>query len=210
MYDREQQLIELAIKHNSDKHGHHFYMKHYAKFLPERCRSLLEIGIAAGASALIWDDFYKKDCDLHFLDLFLDPNHVSPRWCRERNFVPHQGDQSDLHALAAIKEKFGVIIDDGSHRADHMLISFKHLFLNNSVEGGLYVIEDLACNKNEFYYGGEVSTFEQTPLWMFQNYLQTGKIVNPYFNETESEIYENLIGEVHIEENEEIVFIYRK
>lgn len=202
-------LTEIANKYPTDKNNHG-YIPHYEKHLPQQCRYLLEIGAAKGASALMWREYY-PDCDIHLLDLFGDPNHVSVLWCRERFFVPHRGDQSDLNVLSAITEQFEIVIDDGSHRADHQLISFKHLFLINLVSGGVYAIEDCHCNTIEFYNGdGLVRSYEDTALHMFKTFQETGELINPYFQGSEIDIYKNLIDRVEILENEKLILIWRK
>jgi hypothetical protein len=172
---------------------------------------MLEIGVLKGASANVWNDFYGKDeLDLYLLDLYQDPDNVSPRWVINNGWHPIIGDQSDIHVLAGIKRQFEVIIDDGSHAAHHQLLSFKHLFLNNLVSGGLYVIEDLACSKNPFYYGGGVINFYDTPLYMLKHFINHGEIVNPYFNNgEEAQVFKSLIEGVKIFD-EEIAFITRK
>lgn len=209
MIDREQRIKNLAAAFGTDKVGHHEYAAAYAQCLPDKCRSMLEIGVAKGASAGMWDSFYgHEELDLYLLDLYLDPDHVSPRWVRNRGWTPIVGDQSDMGTLSAIRAQFDVIIDDGSHRADHMLISFKHLFMNNLKGGGLYVIEDLNCNKYPFYYGGAVINYSDTPLYMLKDFINYGEIVNPYFNEGEASVFKSLIKGVKIFD-EEIVFIER-
>jgi hypothetical protein len=202
-------LIDLASRHLTDKLDHG-YLPHYQQHLPPQCRSLLEIGAAKGASALMWREYY-PDCDIHLLDLFLNPDFVSVKWCREHFFVPHRGDQGNLKVLASIPDQFEVIIDDGSHRADHQLISFKHLFFNNLVSGGLYAIEDCHCNKLPFYWGdGAVTMFEYTALHMFKQMKETGELINPYFNEGETEIFKSLIDRIDILEDEKLILIWRK
>lgn len=202
-------LHELAEKYQTDK-LQHGYIQHYSQHLPAQCRYLLEIGVAKGASALMWREYY-PDCDIHLLDLFGDSNHVSTKWCREKFFVPHRGDQSDLNVLSTILEQFEVIIDDGSHRADHQLISFKHLFFNNLVSGGVYAIEDCHCNKIDFYNGdGLVNGYEETALSMFKTLKESGELINPYFAGEEIEIYKSIIGRVEILENEKLILIWRK
>ena len=208
--NKEQFLTLLAESHGTDKLGHG-YMPEYAKNLPDKCRSMLEIGIANGASALMWKDFYGADeLDLHYIDLFLNPDFVSPMWAKNRGITPHIGDQENLSFLSGITDQFEVIIDDGSHNAQSMLISFKHLFVNNLVSGGTYAIEDLHCNKKPFYYGGDVKTIDDTPLVMFLNFIVNGKIKNVYFNNGESEVFENLIGKVEFGADNKIVFITKK
>lgn len=210
MTDKEQRLNTLARRFGTDKIDHHSYMRPYSQCLPDKCRSMMEIGVAKGASAQLWSEFYGQDeLDLYLLDLYQDQDHVSPRWVRNRGWVPIIGDQSDLNVLSMINPQFEVIIDDGSHRADHMLISFKHLFLNNLKGGGLYIIEDLHCNTNTFFYGGFVHNFSDTPLAMLKTFCNEGVIKNDFFNKGESEVFRSLIEGVKIFDDK-IAFITRK
>lgn len=203
-------LTDAAEKTGTDKLDHGYIPK-YAELLPDTCTSFLEIGIAEGKSALLWDMFYGKDkLDLHYIDLFLNPDFVNERWCRNRGIQPHAGSQSDVEFLSTIKNKFEVIVDDGSHNAAHQLISFKHLFLNNTKEGALYFVEDCHCNKDEFYWGEGVTQFDDTPLFMFHHFLEAGTIKNKFFNEGESEVFENLIEWVRIECDSKLIIIKRK
>lgn len=202
-------LHDLAAKYGTDKLKHG-YIPHYQQCLPTSCSTMLEIGAAKGASAMMWRDYYPK-CGIHLLDLFLDPEHVSVEWCEDHSFIAHQGDQGDVYLLDSVKEIFNVIIDDGGHRADHQLISFKHLFLNNVASGGLYAIEDTHCNKLPFYWGnGAVTMFEYTALHMFTQLKETGELINPYFTGEEIEIYKSIIGRVEILEDEKLILIWRK
>lgn len=206
---KERELARYAAHFETDKLGHG-YVPHYAEHLPDRCFSMLEIGVWKGASALMWDAFYGNNLvDLYLFDLYKDPNTVPARWVRNHGWVPIIGDQSDSVALASIGRSFEVIIDDGSHNAHHQLISFKHLFLNNLEPGGLYVIEDLHCNKDPFYYGGEVKRFEDTPLRMLKHFCNEGVIDNVYFNEGESDTFQSLIGSIKVYDDK-IAFITRK
>lgn len=206
---REQQLRIFAGEFNTDKLGHG-YLKHYAAELPDRCRSLLEIGIDQGGSAMMWDAFYGgTKLDLWLLDLYLNPDTMPVREVRNHGWVPVIGDQSSIEVLSSIKRDFEVIVDDGSHNAHHQLISFKHLFLNNLRPGGVYVIEDLHCNKESFYYGGLVKSLDDTPLAMLEKFQRNGRIANPYFNEGEANVFYDLIGSVKIFDDK-ISFITRK
>lgn len=205
------EFLESLVKEFPSDIGQHGYLEPLSRHLPDTCRSMLEIGIAEGNSALIWSSFYGNDTlDLFYIDLFINPAFVSPRWCRNRGIVPIIGSQSDLRVLASIKEQFSCCLDDGSHNAYDMAVSFKHLFLNNLLSGGIYFITDTHCNKDSFYWGQGVEVFEDTPLWVFKNYIETGKIQSKFFNEGESEVFESLIESVHIEANEKMIVIKRK
>lgn len=208
-------LDEIGIKHGTDKasvNGHD-YLRTYQKILPVKCRSLLEIGIAKGASAEMWLEYYGQDeLDLHYIDLFINPEFKSARWCRNRGIVPHIGSQSDINLLYSIKEKFEILIDDGSHVCQHQLVSFKHLFPNNLVEKGIYAIEDTHTSQphEKYYWGYGVEEFEDTPLWLFKNFKETGKIQHKFFNDGESEMFESLIDTVDILCDEKLIIIKRK
>lgn len=209
-----ERLVEAALSVPNgipvtDKHTGHNYLPSYAEFLPDKCRSMLEIGVAKGSSALMWQKFYGLGLDLYLIDLFKDPDHVTIPWCRSKNFVPKEGDQSDIEFLGTIKKEFNVIIEDGSHNSNQQLISFKHHFVNNLVSGGLYCVEDLNCCKQKFYWSDFVTQFEDTILYMLQEYNYSRLIRNTYFTTNESIMFQNLIDRVEIV-NEEIAFIWKK
>lgn len=215
---RAQQFDQLARIMGSDKAepnpinnpSGHGYMKYYAEHLPETAMYLLEIGCYKGASLKMWDRIYNLKCDIHCIDLFLNPELMSERECRESGFVPHQGDQGDITFLEGIKKQFDVIIDDGSHNAHHQLISFKQLFRYNLKSGGIYVIEDLHCNFDRYYYSDMINDFNHTPLAMLHKYNDLGKeINNPYFEDHEARQIESMIEWVKIYDDT-IAFIKRK
>lgn len=206
--NREEFLMSCAQQLKTDKIGHG-YISEYAKYLPEKINAMLEIGVLKGASAIMFDLFYKRKPDIHLIDLFGEEGNMTPRECRRFEFIPHKGSQSDLDFIASIKDKLDLIIDDGSHIASDQLISFKHFFMNNLTSGGQYYIEDTHCNLTEFWWGGEVKRFEDTALWMFDNYIKTGEIINPYFNEGEQEVYKNLISDVKILADRKLILINR-
>lgn len=205
--ERQTLIHNLFIEFSSDKKDHGYFIP-YGEHLPETCSSLLEIGCLKGASLYCWNKLYGADCDIHTIDLFGDPANMSVRACRDAGFVPHEGNQSNLPFLSTIHKQFEIIVDDGSHLAEDMIESFKHLFVNNTKSDGLYVIEDTLTNYDKFWWGGLVTKFEYTPIAMFKNYLENGVIENPYFNTGESEVFKNLIKRVEIWENK-IIFIWK-
>lgn len=207
--NRTDLFIHVAEKYNTDKQGHG-YMPYYAQHLPERIDCMLEIGIAKGASAQMWQELY-PDTDLHYLDLFLDPKHVNVKWCRERFIVPHKGSQSDISVLSRISEQFNVIIDDGSHNAHDQWVSFKHLFVNNLAPDGIYCLEDTHCNKDSFYWSHDVTEFEHTPLGLFTGYANDTPVYpTAYFTEGEANVFCNLIASISIVADEKLIIIKKK
>jgi len=65
---------------------------------------------------------------------------------RCHKFHGNQSDLEDLIKVISVAKSFDIIIDDGSHMGRDQQLTLKHLmpFLN---PGGIYIIEDLLCNR---------------------------------------------------------------
>lgn len=206
-----ERLTELAEKYGTDKLGHG-YIPVYEKHLPKHPMSMIEIGCMNGASAKMFDDYFDNKIDVHIIDLFLNPDFVSMRWCRNNFFVPYQGSQSDIGFLSKINVQADFIEEDASHNCHEQLITFRHCFVYNLKSKGVYFLEDTHTSKPEekFYWSGGVQNYEDTPLWMFKNYMETGVIKNFMFSDADAEMFENIIESVHIEADEKIIIIKKR
>ena len=140
-------LKALAAIYGSEKWGSHWYAQHYERhFAPLRKKRLniLEIGIggyddplAGGESLRMWRTYFPYSrifgidiCDKHV--------HNEPR------IKTFHGSQVDEKFLAEVVKEIGhidLVIDDGSHRNEHVLHTFKFLFPRMSKDG-IYVVED--------------------------------------------------------------------
>jgi hypothetical protein len=140
-------LTRLAALFKTDKWGAHWYMNHYQRyFAPLRTKrlNLLEIGVGGyeypdrgGESLRMWKAYFRKSRIIG-IDLY-DKSQL-----RERRVDIRQCDQTDSLALGRLSSEyrgFDIIIDDGSHRNDHVIITFKILFPLLRPEG-IYVVED--------------------------------------------------------------------
>lgn len=203
-------LEVLAKKYGTDK-LQHGYLPYYQKYIPAKSKTMIEIGVAYGASAQMFDEYFNNNIDIHIIDLFMNNDFVSERWCRNKNFVPYAGSQSNINFLSSINVQADFIEEDASHNCFEQLVTWKHCFVNNLRSGGVYFLEDTHTSKpqEKFYWGNGVEVFEDTPLWMFKNFLETGKIKNFLFTEGESWVFENLIKEVHIEADEKLIIIVK-
>jgi len=59
------------------------------------------------------------------------------------------GSQADPNFLAEINGEFGpfaLILDDGSHKTHHQIVSFGALFRDALKDGGCYMVEDMHTN----------------------------------------------------------------
>jgi hypothetical protein len=176
------ELCELFIKHISDKCPEvgHSYSPEYYNLLKENretFKNILEIGIGtkeimgslcgpnykAGASLRAWQEFFPNakifGADIAKEVLFNDGN-IS---C----FYTDQSDSKELeNTISEIKNKvndqkltFDLILDDGSHIFEHMMLTFKTLGKYVSL-GGLYIIEDIKKPYVQSFIDLKVDGFE--------------------------------------------------
>jgi hypothetical protein len=140
-------LTELAQEFRTDKWGRHFYTPHYERHL-QHLRgeefTLLEIGIGGyarekqgGRSLRMWKHFFPR-AQIVGLDIEDKSFVEAPR------IRAYQGSQTDLQVLEQIIAEHGrpqVVVDDGSHRPEHIRETFRLLF-PLLADDGIYAIED--------------------------------------------------------------------
>ena len=140
-------LTELAQEFGTDKWGDHRYTPHYQRHLEHLRRekfTLLEIGIGGyarqrrgGASLRMWKHFFPR-AQIFGLDIedksFVDRHRI-------RTFQGSQADEAVLKEIWAEADDIRVVIDDGSHRPEHIRETFRVLF-PLLPDGGIYAIED--------------------------------------------------------------------
>lgn len=173
-------IDHIGVKYGTDKSSiGHNYLKHYGKYLPSRVHRLLEVGCEMGESLRMWKEIY-PNAEIHTIDLFQNPNFASERDMKDEGFFTHRGDQFYRKTYDSLEGKFDVIIEDGSHNANHQIFSFYMLFENHLKSEGLYVLEDLHCCKDTFFLNG-MSSLDQTILpalknkgsWFYAQYGQS-------------------------------------
>lgn len=108
---------------------------------------MLEIGVSNGGSLDLWREFFGADAIIYGIDINPD--------CAVHNGRSGQvriGSQNDPAFLNGVVDEMGgldILLDDGSHVAEHQRTSFRTLYPRLSV-GGLYAVEDL----HTAYWGG--------------------------------------------------------
>lgn len=140
-------LTWLGKHFKTDKAGLHQYTQHYMRHfshLRTKPVTLLEIGIggyarerAGGASLRMWKHYFREG-RIYGLDIE-DKSFVD-----EDRITSFQGSQADPEVLRGLVEKIGrpdIVIDDGSHRPEHILATFEVLF-PLLADDGIYVVED--------------------------------------------------------------------
>jgi SAM-dependent methyltransferase len=197
------QLYEIASRHACDKGLHgpsnkwsgNNYTDVYQAYFGHRrneITAIMEIGLGVkgenwkanishgendtgGASLKLWYDYFPN---AKIIGLDINP----AGFLRNDRIDTHQTDQGDRGQLQAIVEKyktgsFDIIIDDGSHRADHQQITLETLFPLLKPDG-LFFIEDL----NDYGFGGKARGAHATPdvistRDLFREYARSGKIL---------------------------------
>lgn len=170
-------LTELILRFGSDKWGFHHYTGHYSRFfepLRDLPLTVLELGIggygsptSGGGSLKAWQRYFHRG-----LVFGVDIVDKSPLDGQRR--TTRRGDQSDKAFLDGLIAETGapdIIIDDGSHRCDHVIASFQHLF-PRLAPGGIYVVEDTQTSYWESF-GGSASRLSDvdTSMGYFKSLL---------------------------------------
>lgn len=155
-------LCEIAIKYGTDKCPFineryvHPYTPFYYELLKERresIRKVLEIGIGypspkfrkernyvMGASLRMWRDFFPN---AHVYGIDIRPDIIF----QDERISTFLCDAYDGNQLSELLKKIGtdidLVIDDGSHKAEHQIFTAKALMpaLKDDV---IYIIEDVA------------------------------------------------------------------
>lgn len=101
----------------------------------------LEIGVSEGGSLLLWRSWFGSDATIFGVDI--DPTSadlVDPDVAQVR--IGSQDDPDFLRSVVADMGGVDIVLDDGSHMADHQRISYETLW-PLLTPGGRYLVEDV-------------------------------------------------------------------
>jgi uncharacterized protein YjlB len=127
--------FEIAFqKLKCDKHYHRYHECYYEMLGESSVKSLLEIGVAFGASIkawkMIWPSALIEGIDLHRMyDLTL-----------ENDFKIYNFDSIDIDKAKTITKTYDIIVDDGDHNWKTQLLTFNNY---HDKANKFYVIEDV-------------------------------------------------------------------
>jgi hypothetical protein len=122
------------------------FLRHYERELAQfrdQAINVVEIGVAGGASLLTWQRFFSVAT---IVGIDINPNCKRLQVGRA---IIEIGSQADPDFLDEVCRKYPptIVIDDGSHKADHIRFTFEHIF-PLLAPGGCYIIEDLHFHFN--------------------------------------------------------------
>ena len=173
-------LTEIANKYNCDKgtvaYEAHGYTEEYGKIIPETGKyNLFEIGIWHGDSLRMWHE-YNPELYIDAIDIDVETRKYDKEINNVNVFIADQGNIKELERLSLCTE-YDFIVDDGSHRYEDILTSYKVLYPKLK-DGGYYFIEDLhAPQAQKYKLLGEIASLYDftTPgfrcdgkLWIIQ------------------------------------------
>jgi tetratricopeptide repeat protein len=119
------------------------YLPHYERLFGHwrgDAFNLIEVGVAGGASLKTWAEYFPNAT---IVGIDIAPG--AEKFAGDRIHI-RIGSQADPDFLGSVAAEFPprLVIDDGSHRADHQMASFDGLF-PKLLPGGCYVCEDLTA-----------------------------------------------------------------
>ena len=139
---------------NSPRHKHPYSSVYSMLLSPLRHKPIqfVEIGIAYGASANAWGNWF-TNAHLYFFDR--DENFVNSvkQTTTVQSALMDVAKPGDVHRalLAASSDLYDVILDDSSHDFDHQIRIIKESIVHVK-SGGYIIIEDIYRSRNEKDY----------------------------------------------------------
>jgi len=112
---------------------------------------VLEIGVHKGGSLQIWRKYFGPQATIYGVDI-----EESCRAFDDADAKVRIGSQADPDFLRSVVAEMGgldVVVDDGSHVAEHQRASFETLLPLLS-EGAVYICEDLQASYWDVYHNG--------------------------------------------------------
>jgi len=163
-HSKADKLKYYFLIYNSDKFQQHYHIS-YAKYLPKAVSNFLEIGTWQGGGILAFKKWYNSQGSFFTLNHVFGIDGITTIQAMiDKGINCFEGSQSDLKFLKTIKDKFDVITEDGSHHSDEQIITFKHMFKHNLKKGGLYIIEDMYCCNESYWWRRIIKSFNDTML----------------------------------------------
>lgn len=162
-------LTELADHHGTDKgtrlHGYTLFYDKLFKGMRSKPVKLLEIGVAGGESILMWRDFfYNQHSRIYGVEIQDKP--LPDFGERVRIFITDATSPNAVYDITNATGPLDIIVDDGSHRSDHLKASLS-LWWPHVAPGGVMIFEDLHA---QYHYpwtdAGEVKFTDTLLPWI--------------------------------------------
>ncbi|WP_426956111.1 class I SAM-dependent methyltransferase [Muricoccus radiodurans] len=145
-------LDQIGRRADTDKSSKiHDYLNFYESFLHplrDEPATVLEVGVFKGSSIRMWAEYFTR-ATIIGADINLKRHTLGDHLADRIKLVRvDQGSAADLTGLGKAYGPFDVIIDDGSHRWDHQILTVQTL-LPFVKGGGFFIMEDLHTSRPE-------------------------------------------------------------
>jgi hypothetical protein len=144
----------------------HDYLRHYEFFFADyrhHAINLIEIGVMGGNSLKAWKDYFSR---AQIVGIDIEPRCQGFREERVDVLIGSQADGAFLNAACA-QYPPTIVIDDGSHMAEHIVTTFETVF-PLLAPGGVYVVEDLNAHFGEGAHVWQTETIYDAPGYFMQ------------------------------------------
>lgn len=132
------------------RHYFEIYERHFAPYRHRPIR-LLELGVLHGGSLQMWRAYFGPEAQIVGVDINPECAQLA-----EPGVEIVIGDQGDPATHRALRDRFGtfdIVIDDGGHRMDQQVTTFRELYPAVNL-GGVYLVEDLHTSYMPNWGGG--------------------------------------------------------
>jgi len=136
-------LISLYNKlPKSDKGTTHCYIQKYYSdiFKNKNIKNIVEIGVNKGYSINLWSKYFGNNTNVYGVDINLKKIDPSIIFDDNVNLIEKNAVSEDIENV--VPDDIDIIIDDGSHKLEHQIETFRLLFPKLK-KGGIYIIEDI-------------------------------------------------------------------
>jgi hypothetical protein len=141
---KNDELYQASLEYKLTKRRHDYLKRYnfYFRQKRETVKKILEIGVDRGESLKTWSKYF-PNATVYGLDI--DERAKKYENEKIKIIIADQNNEDDLRKIYNQHNDFDIIVDDGSHKYEHIIKSFIHLFpiLKNS---GVYVVEDVINN----------------------------------------------------------------
>ncbi len=131
---------------------HYFdaYEHHFDRFRGKK-PTVLEIGVFGGGSLAMWKDYFGDGATIIGLDINAECKAHEAEGIKV--YIGSQDDPQIIQTVLDENSPIDIVIDDGSHRMDHVVASFNLLYERIS-PNGIYFVEDTHTCYWPEYQGG--------------------------------------------------------
>lgn len=145
IYDRHQGRYVCKWEHYFD-----VYHRYLSRFRGKPC-TILEIGVFHGGSLQLWKEYFGPSARIVGVDVNPACTNIVEAGCEI--VIGSQADRGFLRELRTRLGSIDILIDDGGHRMEQLIVTFQEMF-GAIKDDGVYIAEDLHTSYWREYGGG--------------------------------------------------------